>query len=80
MGLILKNIFLTFPFYFLWNGLAPVYMTSLPQAYHQIPFFHCMGLLLLLAVLRLAVTPSQGIVKWANVKTSNRFKEFIDVN
>ncbi len=82
MGLVFKNIFLAIPFYFLWNWLAPLYFTSLPLAAQQIPFIHCIGLLLLLAIVRSAVMPTQSIFtkfKWKN-GPHNKFKDFIDVN
>lgn len=81
MGLIFKNIFLAVPFYFLWNWLAPIYFTGLPPAAQQIPFLDCIGLLLLLAIIRIAVLPTPSIfakIKWKG--GPNRFKEFIDVN
>ncbi len=82
MGLIFKNIFLAIPFYFLWNWLAPLYFTGLPEAMQQLPFLHCIGLLLLLAILRIAVTPTQAM--WTKIKwkggPAGRFKDYIDVN
>jgi hypothetical protein len=80
MGLIFKNVFLAIPFYFLWNWLAPLYFTGLPVAFQDIPFFHCVGLLLLVAIIRIALLPTQPFfakIKW---KGPNRFKDFIDVN
>jgi hypothetical protein len=80
MGLIFKNIFLAIPFYFLWNWLAPIYFTALPLAYQELPFLHCVGLLLLLAIVRIAVLPTQPIINKFKWKGPNRFKDFIDVN
>ncbi len=83
MGLFFKNIFLAIPFYFLWNWLAPIYFTSLSPAAQQIPFIDCIGLLLLLAIIRSAVLPTSPIftkIKWKGTPGTNRFKDFIDVN
>lgn len=80
MGLIFKNIFLAIPFYFLWNWLAPIYFTGLPLSFQEIPFIHCVGLLLLLAIIRIAILPTQPILTKIKWKGPNRFKEFIDVN
>ena len=80
MGLIFKNIFLAIPFYFLWNWLAPIYFTSLPATHQELPFWHCVGLLMLIAIIRNAIAPTQNIftkIKW---KGQNRFKDYIDVN
>ena len=80
MGLFFKNIFLAIPFYFLWNWLAPIYFTGLSPALQSIPFIDCIGLLLLLAILRSAVLPTQPIINKIKWKGSDKFKDFIDVN
>lgn len=57
MGTIIKNIFLAIPFYFLWNFLAPIYLFNLPDAYKDVPFWHIVGIFLLISILRLAIFP-----------------------
>lgn len=42
-------------FYFLWNWLAPVYLYMLPAVYLNIPYFHCIGIVLLLGVINKVV-------------------------
>jgi hypothetical protein len=37
--------------YFLWNYLAPVYLTFLPPLYLHIPWWHCVCLLWLIAII-----------------------------
>jgi hypothetical protein len=54
---------LSVPFYFLWNKLAPVYFYQIPSLYRQIPFWHCVGLFLLIAILRAMLFPI-GTAAW----------------
>lgn len=51
-------IFLSVPFYFLWNILAPIYGYELPAVYQHLPFWHCVGLFVLAAILRALLLPS----------------------
>lgn len=44
--------FAAIPFYFLWNALAPTYCYWLPEVYLQIPFWHCVGLFILILILK----------------------------
>lgn len=67
MGTLIKNIFLAIPFYFLWNFLAPIYLFDLPQAYKDVPFWHIVGIFLLISILRLAIFPKgrgQSSFQW----------------
>lgn len=48
---------LAIPFYFLWNYLAPIYGAQLPPVYQHLPFWHCEGIFLLLAILRTVLLP-----------------------
>jgi hypothetical protein len=50
-------LFLSSPFYFLWNYLAPIYMSQLPSVYQHIPFWHCVGLFALVAIIRMLLFP-----------------------
>lgn len=47
-----RALFLAIPFFFLWNFLAPIYLTHLPEAYQQIPFWHCVGFFALIGIVR----------------------------
>lgn len=48
---------LAVPFYFLWNGLAPTYFYFLPRVYLDIPFWHCVGLFMLMPMVKLMLLP-----------------------
>ena len=48
-------------FYFLWNVLAPIYFSFLPEVYLQIPFWHCFGLIVLLTMLKWILLPGAGL-------------------
>jgi hypothetical protein len=50
-------VFLSIPFYFLWNYLAPIYASALPLVYQHIPFWHCAGLFALAAIIRMLLFP-----------------------
>jgi hypothetical protein len=57
MGIIVKNIFLAIPFYFIWNFLAPIYLVNLWPEYRNVPFWHIVGIFTLISILRLALFP-----------------------
>lgn len=48
---------LSIPFYFIWNGLAPIYFSWLPEVYHNIPFWHCVGLFIIIPIIKQTLTP-----------------------
>ena len=48
---------LSVPFYFLWNYLAPIYLPGLPELYRHLPFWHCVGLFTIVAILRSLLLP-----------------------
>jgi hypothetical protein len=50
-------LFLSVPFYFLWNYLIPIYGYQLPPVYQHIPFWHCVGLFALVAIIRMLLFP-----------------------
>lgn len=54
---VMSTTFLAIPFYFLWNFLAPIYLTNLPAVYLAIPFWHCAAIFLLIGVIRAAIFP-----------------------
>lgn len=56
LGFIL-SFCISIPFYFIWNWLAPIYFYWLPEIYHAIPFFHCVGLFMLMPMIRFALYP-----------------------
>lgn len=60
VGWILGWVFcfsLAVPFWWFWNDLAPVYFYWLPPVYQSIPFGHCIGLFVVIAILKFVLTP-----------------------
>lgn len=51
------SVSLSIPFYFLWNGLAPTYFYWLPKVYLDVPFWHCVGLFMLMPMVKMLVFP-----------------------
>ena len=56
------------PFYFIWNALAPTYFYFLPPVYLHLPFWHCVGLFVILPILKVALVPSIASVSQTNSK------------
>jgi hypothetical protein len=50
-------VLLGIPFYFLWNHFAPIYAPSLPDLYKHLPFWDCLGLCALAAIVRAIALP-----------------------
>jgi len=48
---------LSVPFYFIWNSLAPTYFYWLPAVYLAIPFWDCVGLFMIIPILKLMLVP-----------------------
>lgn len=46
------------PFYFLWNWLGPIYFSFLPPLYLQLPFWHCVGLWVLVPMVKALLFPT----------------------
>ncbi len=80
IGFFFKCVFLTIPFYLLWNWLAPIYFTQLPPLYLDIPYFHALGFFILVGTIRSLIIPSPSILTKIKWKAANRFKDYIDVN
>jgi hypothetical protein len=59
MGGLIYAVILSVPFYFIWNRLAPIYFRGLPPQYQHIPFGHCAGLFVLIAIARAVLLPSR---------------------
>jgi len=64
----LFSVSLSIPFYFLWNGLAPTYFYWLPAAYLDVPFWNCVGLFMLMPMVKMLVYPSSCSSSSAEVK------------
>lgn len=52
------SVSLSIPFYFVWNALAPIYFYQLPQVYLHIPFWHCVGLFIVVPIVKNTLTPT----------------------
>ena len=57
---------LAVPFYFIWNALAPTYFYWLPPVYQNIGFWECVGLFIVVSILKAVLVP-----KLASVSTSS---------
>jgi hypothetical protein len=60
--------FLSIPFYYLWNSLAPVYFYWLPKVYLELPFWDCVWLMMLITILKLVLLPKFG----TDIKTGSK--------
>ena len=61
------SISLSVPFWFVWNRLAPIYFYWLPDVYLNIPFWHCVGLFIIIPIVKRILTP-----QFASVSTSTK--------
>ena len=68
---ILGAAVLSIPFGLIWNRLAPLYFYPLPALYQRLPFWHWMGLFVLVAILRALIYPACP----RNGDFKNRFKD-----
>jgi len=59
------------PFWIIWThfGLGSRYAYWLPEVYQSIPFWHCVGLFIVISILKSSLTP-----KFANVTQKNESK------
>jgi hypothetical protein len=57
---------LSVPFYFIWNSLAPIYFYQLPQVYLYLPFWHCVGLFIVIPIVKNTLTPTFVHVSQSN--------------
>jgi len=57
----------TIPFWFLWTylGYGEMYFSFLPKVWQSIPFWHCLGLMLIFGMIRAIVLP-------VNLKTKTK--------
>lgn len=51
------NTSMAIPFWFIWNRLAPKYFYFLPEVYQQIPFWHVVGLFVIIPVVKMVLWP-----------------------
>lgn len=62
------KVSLAVPFWLIWSvaGLGSKYFYFLPQVYLQLPFWHCVGLFMILPILKAMVVPSFASVSQSN--------------
>ena len=56
----LMSSFVAIPFYFIWNWIAPTYFYFIPEVYKQLPFWHVVGLFILIPILKSLINPFKG--------------------
>lgn len=54
------NASLAIPFWFFWTyyGLGAMYFSFIPKVYQSIPFLNCIGLFIIIAILKSVLVPS----------------------
>jgi hypothetical protein len=55
---LLFSMSLSLPFWFIWNKIAPIYFYWLPEVYLTIPFWHCVGLFIVIPIIKKVLTPN----------------------
>ena len=82
MGALFFIVILSVPFHFIWNALAPTYFFFLPPVYQQIPFFDCVGLFAIAAILRTIVFPVRKPMikkfKWNRQDGFHRTEKYVN--
>lgn len=64
------NISLAIPFWLCWTvaGIGERYFYWAPEPYRVIPFWHCVGLFIVISILKYALTPQFASVEQTNKK------------
>jgi hypothetical protein len=61
---------LAVPFFFIWNALAPTYFYFLPAVYLTIPFWDCVGLFMIIPIVKSMLMPRFSYPVVSNPKKS----------
>lgn len=61
---------LAVPFYFIWNALASTYFYWLPEVYQELPYWHIVGLSMIIPIFKMMVVPKFASV--SNVNNSGK--------
>lgn len=56
------------PFWWFWNDLAPIYFYWLPPVYQNIPFWHSVGLFIVINILKTVLVPKLTYPSYSNPK------------
>lgn len=51
------------PVYFIWNYLAPIYLSEAPPLYLNIPYWHIACLFMLIQIVKMMILPSKRSMK-----------------
>lgn len=64
----LGSVSLSIPFWVCWTicGIGEVYFYWLPDVFHVIPFWSCVGLFIVIGILKPALTPKLASVSQSN--------------
>ena len=54
---LLMHASLAVPFWLFWNWLAPKFFYFVPEVYQTLGFWECVGLFVILSILKLALVP-----------------------
>lgn len=60
------SVSLSIPFWIVWIALADKYSYFIPEIYQEIPFWHCVGLFIVIPIVRELFTP-----KFASVSNTH---------
>lgn len=60
------------PFWFCWTvcGLGQIYFYWLPTVYHNMPFWHCVGVFMILSILKAVLIPKLVNVEQKDIKST----------
>jgi hypothetical protein len=64
---LVEAFILAIPFYYLWNYFAPIYLPNIPDIYKGLPFWNCVGVFVLISIVKTLIMPSYNSV-WARSK------------
>jgi len=56
------SISVAIPFYFLWNAFGETYFYFVPKVYQHLPFWDCVGLFILMSILKAVLVPTIATV------------------
>lgn len=69
---LVANISLSVPFWLIWTvcGIGSKYFYWIPETYQSIPFWNCVGLFMVIAILKSTLTPQFVHVSQSNTNKS----------
>lgn len=73
---ILGALFWAIPATLIWNALAPIYLSQIPQIYQDLPYWHVAGFFVLIRILAIVLHPHRhfgGHRHWHKFKKFSHF-------